>query len=86
MELIKPGTKIQFTKYRHVAVALSSLVNLTVLIFLFIHGPNLGVDFAGGTLVQLKLRDHVAIPLQRVSRPHGKNVGRNRHSWRADTR
>ena len=62
MELIKPGTKIQFTKYRHVAVALSSLVNLTVLIFLFIHGPNLGVDFAGGTLVQLKLQDHVAIP------------------------
>jgi len=62
MELIKPGTKIQFTKYRHIAVALSSLVNLTVLIFLFIHGPNLGVDFAGGTLVQLKLQDHVAIP------------------------
>jgi preprotein translocase subunit SecF len=43
-------------------VMLSSLVNLVVLIFLFIHGPNLGVDFAGGTLVQLKLQDHVAIP------------------------
>ena len=62
MELIKPGTKIPFTKYRHIAVALSSLVNVVVLVFLFIHGPKLGVDFAGGTLVQLKLQDHVAIP------------------------
>ena len=62
MELIKPGTKIPFTKYRHIAVALSSLVNVAVLVFLFIHGPKLGVDFAGGTLVQLKLQDHVAIP------------------------
>jgi preprotein translocase subunit SecF len=62
MELIKPGTKIPFTKYRHIAVALSSLVNVAVLVFLFIHGPKLGVDFAGGTLVQLKLQDNVAIP------------------------
>jgi preprotein translocase subunit SecF len=61
MELIKPGTKIPFTKYRYIAVALSSLVNLAVLIFLFIHGPNLGVDFAGGTLVHLKLQENMAI-------------------------
>jgi preprotein translocase subunit SecF len=62
MELIKPGTKIPFTQYRHIAVALSSLVNVAVLVFLLIHGPKLGVDFAGGTLVQLKLQDAVAIP------------------------
>jgi preprotein translocase subunit SecF len=61
MELISPGTKIPFTQYRHIAVALSSLVNLAVLIFLFVHGPNLGVDFAGGTLVHLKLQENVAI-------------------------
>jgi preprotein translocase subunit SecF len=62
MELIKPGTTIPFTKYRHIAVVLSSLVNVAVLVFLFSHGPKLGVDFAGGTLVQLKLQDNVAIP------------------------
>ena len=62
MELIKPGTKIPFTKYRHIAVGLSTLVNVAVLIFLFTHGPNLGVDFAGGTLVQLKFQQRVTIP------------------------
>ena len=62
MELIKPGTKIPFTKYRHIAVGLSTLVNVAVLIFLFTHGPNLGVDFAGWTLVQLKFQQRVTIP------------------------
>jgi preprotein translocase subunit SecF len=62
MELIKPGTNIPFTKYRHIAVALSSLVNLAVLVLLFTRGPSMGVDFAGGTVVQLKFQQKVSIP------------------------
>lgn len=61
MELIKPGTKIQFTRYRKIAILLSSAINLAVLGYLFIKGPNLGVDFAGGTMVQLKFQDKTAI-------------------------
>ena len=62
MELIKPGINIPFTKYRHIAVVLSSIVNLLVLVFLFIQGPRLGVDFAGGTVVQLKFQQKVSVP------------------------
>jgi preprotein translocase subunit SecF len=62
MELIKSGTNIPFTKYRRVALILSSIVNLAVLIMLFVKGPNLGVDFAGGTVVQLKFAQKVSIP------------------------
>jgi len=62
MELIKPGTNIPFTRYRKIAVVLSTAVNLAVLIALFVKGPNLGVDFAGGTVVQLKFQQKVAIP------------------------
>ncbi|HEX9662105.1 MAG TPA: protein translocase subunit SecF [Candidatus Binatia bacterium] len=62
MELIKPGTKIPFTRYRKIAVILSTAVNLGVLALLFIKGPNLGVDFAGGTMVQLKFQQRVSIP------------------------
>jgi len=43
-------------------VTLSTLVNLVVLFFLFIKGPNLGVDFAGGTMVHLKFQQKVTIP------------------------
>jgi preprotein translocase subunit SecF len=62
MELIKPGTKIPFTRYRKIAVILSTIVNLGVLALLFFKGPNLGVDFAGGTMVQLKFQQKVSIP------------------------
>ena len=62
MELIKPGTNIPFTRYRKTAAILSTAVNLAVLLMLFIKGPNLGVDFAGGTMVQLKFQQAVTIP------------------------
>jgi preprotein translocase subunit SecF len=61
MELIKPGTKIPFTRYRKVAVIASSIINLLVLALLFLKGPNLGVDFAGGTMVQLRFQQRVSI-------------------------
>ena len=61
MELIKPGTKFPFTRYRKVAFVISTVVNLAVLLALFIKGPNLGVDFAGGTMVQIKFSQRVAI-------------------------
>jgi preprotein translocase subunit SecF len=61
MELIKPGTNIPFTRYRKVAVVLSTVVNVAVLIALLVKGPNLGVDFAGGTMVQLKFQGNVSI-------------------------
>ena len=62
MELIKPGTNIPFTRYRKIAVILSTAVNLAVLIALFVEGPTLGVDFAGGTLVQVQFQQKVSIP------------------------
>ena len=62
MEFIKPGTRIPFTKYRHMAITLSTLVNIAVLVLLFTKGPNLGVDFAGGTMVHVKFAQKVSIP------------------------
>jgi preprotein translocase subunit SecF len=61
MELIKPGTNISFTRYRKIAIVLSTAVNLAVLILLVVKGPNLGVDFAGGTIAQLKFAQKVSI-------------------------
>ena len=61
MELIKPGTKFQFTRYRKIAFLVSTVINLAVLAALFIKGPNLGVDFAGGAMVQIKFAQRTTI-------------------------
>lgn len=62
MELIKPGTQIPFTRYRRIAIVVSTVVNLLVLVLMFTKGPNLGVDFAGGTMVHVKFQNKVSIP------------------------
>jgi preprotein translocase subunit SecF len=61
VEIIKPGTNIPFTKYRRVALIFSTVVNLIVLALLFAQGPRLGVDFAGGTMVQVRFQQPVSI-------------------------
>lgn len=62
MELIKPGTKFPFTRYRKIAFLISTVLNAAVLIALFVKGPNLGVDFAGGTIIQVKFHQKLTIP------------------------
>lgn len=62
MQIIKPGTNIPFTKYRRIAVVLSTVLNLAILVLLFTKGPKLGVDFAGGTMIQLRFQQKVTIP------------------------
>jgi preprotein translocase subunit SecF len=61
MELFKSATRIPFTRYRKLAVIVSTLINLLVLALLFFRGPNLGVDFAGGTMVQLRFQQRVSV-------------------------
>ena len=61
MEIIKPGTRIPFLSYRRWGFMLSSALMVGVLLLLFTKGPNLGVDFEGGTMVHVKFTEPVTI-------------------------
>ncbi len=55
MELIKPGTTIDFLRYTKWALLFSaSLILLSCGSFWYHGGLNYGVDFAGGTVVQIR--------------------------------
>jgi len=53
MEFVKPGTYIDFMRHRKVVVGTSLLLVLASAISVFYPGPNYGIDFRGGTELQL---------------------------------
>ena len=56
MQFIKPGINIDFIGRRKAAFVLSlSMIIITIFLLVWRGGPNLGVDFSGGVLIQLKL-------------------------------
>lgn len=56
MKLIKPGININFTGRRKIAFTLSAaMILVTFLLLMWRGGPNFGVDFSGGILIQVKL-------------------------------
>ncbi|MFC1883976.1 protein translocase subunit SecF [Thermodesulfobacteriota bacterium] len=58
MEFIKPGLNFDFVGKRKIAFVVSSLMILmTVVLLIWRGGPNYGVDFTGGVLIQIKLED-----------------------------
>ena len=55
-DIVPHGTKFDFVGKRHIAVVLSLVVNLAVILWSIpaIHGLNFGVDFAGGTEMEIR--------------------------------
>jgi len=55
-DIVPHGTKFDFVGKRHIAVVLSLVVNLAVIAWSlpFVHGLNFGVDFAGGTEMEVQ--------------------------------
>ncbi len=62
MELIKPGTNFDFVGNFRRAYLVSLALILAGVISLIVHGgPNYGIDFAGGTLVQIRFKEPTRI-------------------------
>ena len=43
-----------FMRLRHVSFPLSAAISLVIVVIFFLHGLNFGVDFKGGTLIEMK--------------------------------
>lgn len=62
MRFIKPDINIDIISKRKIAFCISIAMILVSFLFLIIHkGPRFGIDFAGGTLIQVKLLSPASI-------------------------
>ncbi|RKY89745.1 protein translocase subunit SecF [candidate division KSB1 bacterium] len=67
MRIVK-DTDIDFIGNRRLAITISISLIIIGLIFLFIHkGPNFGIDFKGGTLMELRFKEPVMVSDIRAS-------------------
>ena len=73
MEFIKPGINIDFVEKRKIFITCSLIIILIGIISLVVKGgPRYGVDFAGGTLTQIKFKKSVTI--NQLRKTMGKSV------------
>jgi preprotein translocase subunit SecF len=59
MELIPHNTKIDFVKYRHIFIVGSLILNVLIIVGALIFGFNWGVDFKGGSEIEVKFASTV---------------------------
>src|SRR3989339_1300243 len=73
MEFVKPDINIDFMGKWKIGFILSIILILISIGSLIVHkGPNYGIDFAGGTLIQVKFSE--SIPIDKI-RDGLTNVG-----------
>ncbi len=62
LNLIPQGTKINFVGGRYIAFTLSILMILASAYMLTVRGLNFGIDFTGGTLIEIRTQETPDIP------------------------
>ena len=61
MEFIKPGTNINFVGYKAYALIFSAVLISLSLALILVKGLNYGIDFSGGTIIELRFNEEVPI-------------------------
>jgi preprotein translocase subunit SecF len=71
MEIFKPGINLDFVGKRTIAYAISGIfIVVTILLLIWRGGPNYGVDFAGGVVVQVKFaKAHTPSEIREALKP-----------------
>jgi preprotein translocase subunit SecF len=56
LRIVPDDTKFDFMRFRRISFPLSAVMSIIAITLYFVHGLNFGIDFRGGTLVEIQTR------------------------------
>src|SRR3569623_684863 len=54
LRIVPDNTKFDFMRFRRISFPLSALLSIAAILLYFFHGLNFGIDFRGGTLMEVR--------------------------------
>src|SRR3954470_11579147 len=54
LRIVPDDTKFDFTRFRRISFPISAMLSIVAILLYFYHGLNFGIDFKGGTLIEVQ--------------------------------
>ena len=56
LRIVPDDTKFDFMRFRRISFPLSAMMSILAISLYFFHGLNFGIDFKGGTLIEVQTK------------------------------
>src|SRR5690242_20801809 len=60
LRIVPDNTHFDFTQFRRISFPISAVLSIVAITLFFTHGLNLGIDFKGGTLLEVRAKSGAA--------------------------
>jgi preprotein translocase subunit SecF len=75
LRIVPDDTKFDFMRFRRVSFPISAALSIVAILLYFFHGLNFGIDFIGGTLMEVQSKSGAADLAKMRSTLNGLNLG-----------
>jgi preprotein translocase subunit SecF len=56
LRIVPDNTRFDFMRFRRISFPISALLSIAAILLYFVHGLNFGIDFVGGTLIEVQTK------------------------------
>jgi len=60
LRIVPDNTKFDFMRFRRISFPVSAMLSIVAICLFFFHGLNFGIDFVGGTLIEVQTKENPA--------------------------
>jgi len=75
LRIVPDDTRFDFMRFRRISFPVSALLSILALLLYFSHGLNFGIDFKGGTLIEVQAKSGTVDMAQMRSKLEGLGLG-----------